>query len=107
MCGCQFVLHAATTLLKYALDEAAKNPAIIEAYLHVQTSNADAKNFYLSHGFVEVETVLDYYRNIDPPHSFLLKRSLKEGHSIDGKSAESDTRPQDADQIDNTTAIVN
>jgi len=100
-------VNVATTLLKYALEEAAKNPAIIEAYLHVQTSNADAKSFYLAHGFFEVETVLDYYRNIDPPHSFLLKRSLKEGHSVAEKSTESDTRPQDADQMEAVAAVDN
>ena len=72
----------ASTLLKYVLDEAAKDTEIIEAYLHVQTSNDDAKTFYLANGFEQTDVIENYYRNIEPAHSFLLKRSLKEGHVV-------------------------
>lgn len=73
----------------------------------MQTSNTDAKSFYLAHGFEEVETLQDYYRNIEPTSCFLLKRSLKEGHSVAGKPTESDIRPQDADQTEAAVAVAN
>ena len=64
-------------LLSHVLEESLKkDPDIAEVYLHVQTSNDEAKSFYISHGFQEIETVLNYYRNIDPPHSFMLSKKL-------------------------------
>lgn len=46
----------ATVLLNHVMDEAMKNEKIIEVYLHVQTTN-DAKDFYISHGFKQIEIV--------------------------------------------------
>ena len=65
-------------LLDHIIDTALKNPAIIEAYLHVQTSNEDAKNFYMSHGFEQTETIHNYYKRIEPPDCYVLKKSLRD-----------------------------
>lgn len=73
---------SATALLRHVLDNASKDPTIVEAYLHVQTSNDDARQFYSSHGFEQTDMVLNYYKRIEPPHSFVLKKSLKEGHVV-------------------------
>ena len=69
-------------LLSIVLEAARKDSTIIEVYLHVQTSNEDAKQFYLGNGFVQTEIIHDYYKRIEPPDCFLLKKSLKEGHEI-------------------------
>lgn len=45
-------------------------------------TNQDAKVFYISNGFQEVDRISNYHRNIDPPHAYLLKISLREGHSL-------------------------
>lgn len=73
----------ASRLLNYVLDLAKKDEKIIEAYLHVQVTNNDAKQLYLSHGFEQTDYVKDYYKRIDNPHSFLLKKSLIEGHVVE------------------------
>ena len=64
----------ATKLLEYVVEEAAKDDRISELVLHVQTSNLEAKEFYIANEFVEVEIVQDYYKRIDPTSAFLLKK---------------------------------
>ena len=64
-------------LLEHILVSANKNPSIIEAYLHVQTSNTEAEMFYLANGFERTETILNYYKRIEPPDCYLLKKNLK------------------------------
>ena len=54
-------------LLNHVLDAAAKNPKILEVYLHVQTSNTEAKNFYEAQEFICYETIPNYYKKIEPP----------------------------------------
>jgi ribosomal protein S18 acetylase RimI-like enzyme len=44
--------------------------------LHVQTSTIDAKQFYLSSGFEDHGVIKDYYKRIDPPDCFILKKTL-------------------------------
>ena len=72
----------ASTLLNHILEKAAKDSNILEVYLHVQTSNADAKQFYLSHGFIEIGIVENYYKRVDPTSAYILKKSLKDGHVV-------------------------
>jgi N-alpha-acetyltransferase 50 len=69
-------------LLKHLLETAKKDPSIIEVYLHVQTSNDDAKHFYLANGFEQTDIIKDYYKRIEPPDCFVLKMSLNEGHTV-------------------------
>ena len=54
-------------LLNHIIGTALKDTTIIDAYLHVQTSNEDAKEFYIAHGFEETETIRNYYKRIEPP----------------------------------------
>ncbi len=77
-------VSTASKLLKYITDKAEKDSSIDEIYLHVQISNADAKTFYLSHGFIEVEIIHDYYKNIEPSDCFLLRKQFdrKLEHSL-------------------------
>ena len=75
-------MPAASKLLDYVLEQAAKDSQIVEVYLHVQTSNTDAKQFYVKHGFVECGVIENYYKRIDPPHCYLLRKSLKDGYDI-------------------------
>ena len=74
-----FLPPPAATLLQHVLDEATKetSSSIVEVYLHVQTSNLEAKNFYLSHGFVETGVIANYYKRIEPPDCFILQRKLR------------------------------
>ncbi len=44
---------------------------------HVQVSNDDALEFYQKFGFSIVDTKEQYYKRIDPPHAFVLKKDLK------------------------------
>lgn len=45
--------------------------------LHVQTSNEDAMKFYVDKfGFQKGELVENYYRRIDPPHCYILRKTL-------------------------------
>lgn len=48
----------------------------------LQTSNDDAKQFYLANGFISTEIIKDYYKRIEPPDCFLLRKSMKEGYEI-------------------------
>jgi hypothetical protein len=73
---------AGAKLLSIVLETARKDSSIIEVYLHVQTTNEDAKQFYLDNGFVQTEIIRDYYKRIEPPDCFLLKKSLKDDHEI-------------------------
>lgn len=50
---------------------------IQEVMLHVQVSNEDGVKFYTDKmGFEKGERVDDYYTRIDPPHAFILRKSL-------------------------------
>ena len=66
----------ASTLLKHILEEASKDETITEVFLHVQTSNEEAKQFYVSHGFDEVSIVENYYVRVEPASAFLLRKVL-------------------------------
>ena len=49
-----------------------------EILLHVQTSNVDAMKFYAEKfGFEKGELVEDYYKRIDPPHCYILRKKLR------------------------------
>ena len=49
-----------------------------EITLHVQTSNADGIKFYCDKfGFEKCELVENYYKRIDPPHCYVLRKKLR------------------------------
>jgi len=59
--------------------EGSKNDnEVDEISLHVQTSNADAMKFYIEgFGFEKGELIENYYKRIDPPHCFMLRKKLR------------------------------
>lgn len=59
------------------LDAVSKYDDVAEIYLHVQTSNAEAINFYSKHGFVTKEKIPNYYKRIDPPDCYVLSKTLE------------------------------
>ena len=67
----------ASTLLKHLLEKASKDSRVGEIFLHVQTSNDDAKSFYVGHGFDQVEVVENYYTRVEPTSAFLLRKENK------------------------------
>eukprot|EP01122_Echinamoeba_exundans_P013761 TRINITY_DN6059_c0_g1_i1.p1 TRINITY_DN6059_c0_g1~~TRINITY_DN6059_c0_g1_i1.p1 ORF type:complete len:199 (+),score=47.49 TRINITY_DN6059_c0_g1_i1:44-598(+) len=74
-------------LLQYVLDYAAEKSNIHEVYLHVWVKNEDALNWYLKQGFKNVETIQNYYKNIEEPHCHLLVKPVE--HSAVAPSAAS------------------
>lgn len=70
--------YAGSKLLQRTLEKAQEDPNIVEACLHVQTSNEEAIQFYQRFGFGIAETLKDYYRKnrLDPPDAYLLSKSL-------------------------------
>ena len=63
-----------TKLLTTTLEEADQDNSVEEVYLHVQTSNTDALDFYKRFGFEQREKILNYYKRIDPPDCFVMVR---------------------------------
>lgn len=63
-------------LLESILDYCKEHPMIQEIALHVQISNTDAIRFYERFDFEQGEMVENYYRRIDPPHCYLLYKTL-------------------------------
>ena len=54
-------------------------PALRSIYLHVQTSNGDAKAFWESKGFVDKQTIREYYKpNIEGSRdAWLLEKEIE------------------------------
>ncbi|GLT97652.1 hypothetical protein SLE2022_152070 [Rubroshorea leprosula] len=70
-------LGIGTRLLNHVLDLCAKQN-ISEIYLHVHTQNEDAINFYKKFGYEIIETIKNYYTNIDPPDCFVLSKTISQ-----------------------------
>lgn len=73
MCKAVFI---GSRLLEQSLSEACQDSNIQEAYLHVQTNNAEAIRFYKQFGFVLGEVVANYYKRLTPPDAVILRRTL-------------------------------
>lgn len=48
-------------------------PTIVIEYF----SNEEAKQFYLCNGFEQTGMIENYYKRIEPPHCFILRKILK------------------------------
>lgn len=69
-------MHAASKLLEHIMENARKDRSVREVYLHVQTSNESARDFYLSHGFENVGVAANYYTRVEPPDAFILRKAV-------------------------------
>ncbi|ETK94703.1 hypothetical protein F441_02353 [Phytophthora nicotianae CJ01A1] len=50
--------------------------SVVQIYLHVQTNNTPALRFYRSHGFEATQILRNYYKHIEPPDCYVLRRQL-------------------------------
>ncbi|KAG9005983.1 hypothetical protein FRB94_002147 [Tulasnella sp. JGI-2019a] len=56
-------------------------------YMHVQTSNDEARRFYERHGFSEVGRVDGYYKKLEPHDAWILEKKVTaESGSSDSKA---------------------
>lgn len=64
-----------STSTKKDIVKQTKSYTVAKIYLHVQTSNSEAKEFYEKNGFTEKERVEEYYKvGIEPRSAWLLER---------------------------------
>ncbi len=56
--------------------ELAENTGTHCVYLHVQVSNEDAINFYVSRGFHISHTIPNYYKRIEPRDCHVLQKAI-------------------------------
>lgn len=73
----------ASQLIEWVIEKAQSKEAqpdeVQEIYLHVQTSNTSALSFYKSFGFEVTEEIKNYYKKIEPPDCYVLRKSLNGG----------------------------
>eukprot|EP00891_Asterochloris_glomerata_P009875 jgi/Astpho2/9875/fgenesh1_pm.00152_%23_1_t len=65
-----------TRLLEKSLHECSKDSSIKEVYLHVQSNNEDAVQFYKRNGFAVGDTIKGYYKRLTPSDAIVLSRKL-------------------------------
>lgn len=71
-----------TKLLDHILSEAQSqtrstpSQPVKSIYLHVQTTNQEAVEWYTKRGFTIEQTVKEYYRNIEDQDAYSLVRKL-------------------------------
>ncbi|KAG6554590.1 hypothetical protein Mapa_003608 [Marchantia paleacea] len=63
-------------LLKKTLEQCEQDAVIVEVYLHVQTNNEAAIEFYKKFDFEITETIKNYYKHIEPPDCYVLSKNL-------------------------------
>lgn len=62
-------------LLQSVINQSVRD-GIDHIYLHVQTSNRIAIQFYHKFGFEITETIRNYYKRIEPPDCYILLKKL-------------------------------
>jgi N-alpha-acetyltransferase 50 len=77
-------LRLGTNLLDHVLSRAKEqtrsnsSQPVKSLYLHVQTTNQEALDWYTKRGFEVQDTVKEYYRNIDDRSAYILVRKLED-----------------------------
>lgn len=69
-------LGLGSIMIKHVLEQCKADSSLVKIYLHVQTSNEDALQFYAKYGFEQKGVVPNYYKNIQPADAILLERKL-------------------------------
>ncbi len=65
-------------LLDFALEVCKGKSDIKSIYLHVQTSNDDAIEFYKKFDFEVVDTIKGYYKRVNPPDCYVLEKKVNQ-----------------------------
>lgn len=68
-------------MLKHIMEQAnlpvaAGQAKIVKVYLHVQSNNEEALEFYKKHGFVVSETCENYYPQFEVTDAFKLEKTI-------------------------------
>jgi N-alpha-acetyltransferase 50 len=66
--------NVGSNLVQSVLDACPDHTEVTEVYLHVQTNNDLAINFYKRFGFEISETIPGYYQNIEPTDCYVLTK---------------------------------
>ncbi|KAI0558195.1 GCN5-related N-acetyltransferase family protein [Gracilaria domingensis] len=67
-------------LITHVLDLVQSSPEcrdVVDIYLHLQEGNDDALRFYERYGFQVTEYVRGYYRRLDPPNCYIVRKKVK------------------------------
>ncbi|KAF1333104.1 Acetyltransferase, partial [Globisporangium splendens] len=64
-------------LLRHIISQSIRD-GVDHIYLHVQTSNSVAIQFYHKFGFEIAETIRNYYKRIEPPDCYILLKRLRQ-----------------------------
>ncbi|XP_002993121.2 N-alpha-acetyltransferase 50 [Selaginella moellendorffii] len=64
-------------LLQSVLGLCQQDPRVVDVYLHVQTNNDEAMEFYKNFDFQIVDTIFNYYIRLDPPDCYVLSLRLR------------------------------
>ena len=76
--ACVCVLAAlGRRLLQAILDFAQGSSEVGEVFLHVQTSNREALQFYEQFGFAVTGSIPNYYKRLQPPDCFIVAKQIK------------------------------
>ncbi|KAG2189786.1 hypothetical protein INT46_007575 [Mucor plumbeus] len=71
-------LGLGSKLVQHILEQAKLAKDITQVYLHVQTNNTLAVDFYKKNQFEVVSTEKDYYKNIENRDAYLLSKNIEQ-----------------------------
>jgi ribosomal protein S18 acetylase RimI-like enzyme len=72
------IIYIGSKLVQHILEQAKLAKDITQVYLHVQTNNALAVDFYKKNQFEVVSTEKDYYKNIENRDAYLLSKNIEQ-----------------------------
>ncbi|KAI8090531.1 acyl-CoA N-acyltransferase [Thamnidium elegans] len=71
-------LGLGSQLFEHILEQAKLAKNVSKVYLHAQTTNNRAIEFYKKYDFEIVSTEKDYYKNIEPRDAYLLSKTIEQ-----------------------------